>query len=47
MVSGQVQASSSNEAPKKNLFYALYSRGEQEISPDVVTGMLKVCFIDV
>ena len=47
MVSGQVQARCSNEAPKKNLFYALYSRSEQETSPDVVTSMLKVLFIDV
>ena len=45
--SGQAQASNSNEAPKKNHFYALRSRGEQETSPDVVTGMLKVFSIDV
>ena len=41
------QASGSNEASKKNHFYALRSRGEQEISPDVVTGMLKIFSIDV
>ena len=45
--SGQAQSSNSNEAPKKNHFYALRSRGEQETSPDVVTGMLKVFSIDV
>ena len=44
---GQDQASGSNEALKKNHFYALRSRGEQETSPDVVTGMLKVFSIDV
>ena len=35
------------DPPKKNLFYALCSRREQETSPDVVTGMLKVFCIDV
>ncbi|XP_069143315.1 uncharacterized protein [Solanum lycopersicum] len=30
---GQAQASGSNEAPKKNHFYAIRSRGEQETSP--------------
>ena len=45
--SGQAQASGSTDAPNKNLFYALHSRGEQETSPDVVTGMLKVFFLDV
>ena len=40
--SGQTQASSFNDSPKKNHFYALHRRGEQETSPDVVTGMLKV-----
>ena len=45
---GSVQAScSSVENPKKNRFYALRSKGEQERSPDVVTGMLQVFFIDV
>ena len=41
------QASSSNDAPKKNWFYALCPRGEQETSPDVVTGMLEVFSADV
>ena len=45
--SGQTQASGSNEATNKNHFYALRSRGEQETSSDVVTGMLKVFSIDV
>ena len=45
--SGQAQASASSDALKKNRFYALRSRGEQEISPDVVTGMLKVLSLDV
>ena len=35
------------DAPKKNHFYALPSRGEQESPPDVVTGMLHVFSIDV
>ena len=33
-------------ASKKNRFYALRSRGEQESSPDVVNGMLQVFSID-
>ena len=37
----------SSDAPKKNLFYALCSRGEKKDSPDVVTGMLQVFSIDV
>ena len=42
------QASSSNvDASKKNIFYALRSRGEQQSSPDVLTGMLQVFFINV
>ena len=42
------QASSSNvDASKKNIFYALRSRGEQQSSPNVVTGMLQVFWIDV
>ena len=41
-----VQASGSTDAPKKNNIYAIRSRGEQETSPDVVTGMLK-CSVDV
>ena len=43
---GQAQVSGSNEAPKNNRFYALRSRGEQETSPGVVTGLLKVFYID-
>ncbi len=45
--SGHAQASGSNESQKKNRLYALQSRGEQEISPDVVTGTLKVFCIYV
>ncbi|XP_069143408.1 uncharacterized protein [Solanum lycopersicum] len=45
--SGQAQASGSTKAPKKNRFYAVCCRGEQEISPDVVTSMLKLFSIDV
>ena len=45
--SGQAQASCSNKAPKKNRFYVLRSRGEQETSPDVVSNMLKVFSIDL
>ena len=37
----QAQANVSSDDPKKNLFYALLSRGEQETFPDMVTGMLK------
>ncbi|MUG03694.1 hypothetical protein ECC01_22245 [Bacillus tequilensis] len=44
---GQAHGSGSNEASRKNHFYALLPRGEQETSPDVVTGMLKVFSIDV
>ena len=40
--SGQAQASGSSDAPNKNRFNALCSRGEQQTSPDVVTGLLKV-----
>ena len=47
MGSGQTQVSGSNEAPKKNHFYDFCSRGEQETSFDVVTGMLKSSSIDV
>ena len=39
--SGQGKESDYNDAPKKNNFFALHSRGDQEISPDVVAGMLK------
>ncbi len=45
--SGQAQVGGSNEAPKKNHFYALRFRSEQESSPNVVTNMLKVFSIDV
>ena len=46
--SGQAQASRSNvDAPMKNHFYGLPSSGEQECSPNVVTGMLQVFSIDV
>ena len=34
------------EAPKRNRSYALKARGEQENSPDVVTGMLQVFFVN-
>ena len=44
---GSGQENGSSEAQKKNRFYALRSRGEQETSPDVVTGMLKIFYIDV
>ena len=46
---GSVQAQSSgcSDAPKKNYFYALRSRGEKETSLDVVSGMLKVFYLDV
>uniref|UniRef100_M1DF09 Retrotransposon gag protein n=1 Tax=Solanum tuberosum TaxID=4113 RepID=M1DF09_SOLTU len=38
---------SGTNAPKQNRFYALQTRGEQESSPDVVTGMFKVFQLDV
>ncbi|XP_069148008.1 uncharacterized protein [Solanum lycopersicum] len=47
---GSVKAQSSGStfySPKKNRFYDLHSRGEQEESPDVVTGMLQIFSIDV
>ena len=44
---GQAQSSGSSNAPKKNHFHALRNRGEQETSPNMVTSMLKVFFIDV
>ena len=37
----QFQASASNDAPKKNRFYALLSKCEKETYPNVVIGMLK------
>ena len=46
--SGKAQESCFNVDPlKKNQFYDLLSRGEQETSPDLVTGMLKIFSIDV
>ena len=46
--SGKDQASGFNvDPPKKNCFYALRSRVEQESSSDVVAGMLQVFSIDV
>ena len=44
--SGQAQTCGSSDAPKKNHFYDLRSRGEKETSPNVVTGMLKVFSLD-
>lgn len=44
---GSGQASCSNiDAQKKNRFYSLLSRGEQEISPNVVNDMLQLFSID-
>ena len=44
----QAQASDPNsDAPKKNLFYVLRCRGEQEESSYVVSGMLQVFSINV
>ena len=34
-------------APKKNLLYALFSRGEKEDSPDVFNGILQVFLVNV
>ena len=45
--SGQSQASGSSDAPNKKRFYALRYRGDNETSPDMVIGMLKVFSIDV
>lgn len=46
--SGKAQASGSNvDALRKNHFYALRSKGEQESFPDVATGMLQVFSIEV
>ena len=46
--SGQAQSIYSNvDAPRKNRFYTLLSRDEQESSPDVVTCMLQVFSINV
>ena len=44
----KAQASALNsDAPKKNQFYALQSRGDQENSPNVVTGILQLFSFDV
>ena len=43
---GQAQASGSSDATKKNRFHSLRSKDEQETSPDVVTGLLKVSSLD-
>ena len=44
----QAQASAPNpDAPKKNLFYALQSQGDQESSSDVVTSVLQLFSVDV
>ena len=46
--SGQAHESGCNvNVPKKNHFYAVRFRGEQDISPDMVTVMLKLFSIDV
>ena len=37
----------SSVSPKKNRFYALKSRGNQEGSPNVITSMLQVFLINV
>ena len=47
MKGAQAQASGSSCSFKKNCFYAFYSRGEQDTSPDVVTDMFKVFTTDV
>ena len=44
--SGQAQGSGSSDSLKKNIFDDLRSSGEQETSPDVMSGMLKVFYID-
>ena len=44
----QAQASSQNpDAPMKNHFYSLQSRSDQEISQDMVTGVLKLFYFYV
>ena len=43
----QIQPSCPNsECPKRNCFYAIKARGEQENSPDIVTSMLQVLSIN-
>ena len=44
---GQSQARGSSDAPKKNYFYSLRNRGEQETSLNMVTGMLTIFTMDV
>ena len=47
-MNSQEQASSTKpDILKRNQFYALHSRGDQEISPNDVTGMLQVFSINV
>ena len=44
----QAQASAQKPGtPKKNLFCSLQSRSDQEISQDVVNGILKLFFFDL
>ena len=44
---GSGKASGSNDASKKNCFYALHSIGEQKTFTNVMIGMLIVFYIDV
>ena len=41
------ESNPSSDDPKRNQFYVLRSRGEQEESPDVVTDMLQVFSVDI
>ena len=41
------QPSGASDAPKKNLFYALRTRDDQEDSPDVVTRVLLIFAVDM
>ena len=43
----QSQTRSSSDAPKKNRFYDLRSRSEQETSSDVANGLLIIFILDV
>ena len=45
--SGKAQTSGSSDVPMKNHFYSLYSRGDQETSPDMVTSMSKIFTLDL
>ena len=48
MENSQAQSSAPNhDAPKKNHFYVVQSRGDQESSPDVVIDMLQLFSFDV